>query len=504
MLLANSSHNKNYQNISKKDLYKKLSSLSLNELKKWNINQDEINYLKNKILNDKLGLVLNFEEKDEFLEENYFGLEEIKELHINPKEKNNHLLIEGDNYYALKALQISRIKVDVIYIDPPYNTGNKDFVYNDNFVEKDDQFKHSKWLSFMKKRLILARELLADDGVIFVSIDDNEQAYLKVLMDEIFGEENFVGNWPRLKSTQGKNDSNTPVTKHDFVLIFSKQLLNTNWNKKSTNNNYFIFDDNDGRGPYHLKNYISATEGLGYIKSLDFEIEINGKKYVPMSKGKRTRWLWNSERIEKAKELNILVPKGDLIYSKKYLNLDFNSNNKLVENISTTHFDSLNILETVFSNKQGTKELEILLNSKLFSFPKPSTLCKFLINLHKSKNITVLDFFAGSGTTAQAVMELNEEDGGNRRFILCTNNENNIAQDICRERIYRVINGEGSKKEKISWEYSKDKKSLNDNSMKYLRVKPIHKVNGEYEEINDMREVYENEFDKELSVKDFK
>ncbi len=169
-----SSNKDNYKNISKKELYDKLSKLTLKQLKDISLDTNDINYLKNKILNDKLGLVLNFEEKDEYLDNHYFGLEEVKELHINSKDKNNHLLIEGDNYYALKALQVSGIKVDVIYIDPPYNTGNKDFIYNDSFVEKDDQFKHSKWLSFMKKRLELARELLADDGVIFVSIDDNE------------------------------------------------------------------------------------------------------------------------------------------------------------------------------------------------------------------------------------------------------------------------------------------------------------------------------------------
>lgn len=499
----NSSNNKNNKNISKKELFDKLSKINVSELKKWNISPNEIAYLKNKILNDKLGLVLNFEEKDENLENYYFGLEEVKELHINPKEKNNHLLIEGDNYYALKALQISGIKVDVIYIDPPYNTGNKDFIYNDNYVNKDDQFKHSKWLSFMKKRLELAKELLADDGVIFVSIDDNEQAYLKVLMDEIFGEDNFVGSWPRLKSTQGKNDSNSPISKHDFVVIFSKEIRNVEWNKKNTDNDYFTYNDNDGRGPYHLKNYISATEGLGYVKSLDFEIEINKIKYYPISKGKRTRWLWSKERIDKAIKLNLLVPKGDLIYSKKYLNYIFNEDNELVENVSKTHFDSLNILGKDFSNKQGTKELESILNSKLFSFPKPVSLCKFLINLI-NKNSIVLDFFAGSGTTAQAVMELNEEDGGNRRFILCTNNENDIAQKICRERIYRVINGEGSKKEEIDWNFSKDKKSLINNSMKYLKVKSIDKVNGDYEEINNLKEIYKNEFNKDLSIKDFK
>ncbi|MBR4025375.1 MAG: hypothetical protein IKJ03_00290 [Mycoplasmataceae bacterium] len=123
---------------------------------------------------------------------------------------------------------------------------------------------------------------------------------------------------------------------------------------------------------------------------------------------------------------------------------------------------------------------------------------------NKNECVLVLDFFAGSGTTGQAVMELNEEDGGNRRFILCTNNENNIAKDITRERIYRVINGAGSKGQKIDWQYSEDKKSLKNNSVKYLTVKSINKYDGQYEEIDDMKKIYKNEFNKELSIKDFK
>ena len=153
----------------------------------------------------------------------------------------------------------------------------------------------------------------------------------------------------------------------------------------------------------------------------------------------------------------------------------------------------------------GNNELESILGGHFFDNPKPSSLIKTFLNMNKNKKSIVLDFFAGSGTTAQAVMELNEEDCGNRRFILCTNNENNIATDICRERIYRVINGKGSENEIIDWKYSDDKKSLDNNSMKYLRVKPIHKINGNYEDINDMEPIYVDEFDKDyISIKDFK
>lgn len=263
-----SSNNDNYKNNSKKQslkkqLWEKFSELSPTQIKNMGFNLEEINYIKNKILNDKLGLVLNFEEKDEYLDNHYFGLEEVNKFHINPKDKNNHLLIEGDNYYALKALQVSGIKVDVIYIDPPYNTGNKDFVYNDDysddkgnvhvrgsFVEKDDKFKHSKWLSFMKKRLELARDLLADDGVIFVSIDDNEQAYLKVLMDEIFGEENFISDLIWIRNPGGESDNTHIAKTKDFILFYARNKslfkikeLNEEMNilnyKKDKNGNLF-------------------------------------------------------------------------------------------------------------------------------------------------------------------------------------------------------------------------------------------------------------------------
>ena len=430
-------------------------------------------------------------------------------------------------------LKISGIKVEVIYIDPPYNTGNKDFIYNDDYsddngkyyikgqyVEKDDRFKHSKWISFMKKRLELARELLADDGIIFVSIDDNEQAYLKVLMDEIFGEENFVANLIQDKRN-AQNDNKTIEKNHEYIIMFCKSISNFEINRK------FIENENKGK-TYSLT--IGASGGgllinrkkLGWtlyfnpktgekIPKMDYNPEdvnegsnyknlykddklLIEEGYIPIRppyKNERLQcWTWN---IEKAlKTIDKIIPKQNKSNEWTLHYMDERDEKPLSHKSVLYDFGSAqgsNIM-----NKLGLK----------FTNPKNSNLIKFLIDKHNDSSAIILDFFAGSGTTAQAVMELNEEDGGNRRFILCTNNENNIAQDICRERIYRVINGEGSSKEKISWEYSKDKKSLNDNSMKYLRVKPIHKINGEYEEINEMKNIYKNEFNKELSIKDFK
>lgn len=387
-------------------------------------------------------------------------------------DESDNIIIEGDNLEVLRLLEKSYFnKVDVIYIDPPYNTGN-DFVYNDDFKQDKDEFEkqnnikneeghktetkntrsdgrfHTNWLNMMYPRLRLARNLLKEDGVIFISIDDNEQARLKLMCDEIFGELNFIGNWPRLKSTQGKNDSNYPVSKHDYLLIYSKDKFKTPWNQKETNTSYYNQDDNDGRGPYHTKNYISATEGLGYIKSLDFEIEINGKTYFPKSGNKRTRWLWSKERIKKAIDLNILVPRGEYVYQKKYKNFEFDENDEFVPKTSKTNFDSLNCIENNFSNKTGTKNLKEILNGNVFQFPKPVNLIKYVVNLINNKNSIILDFFAGSGTTAQAVMELNKEDGGNRKFILVQypeksenleNTEFETIADITRERIKRSI-----------------------------------------------------------------
>lgn len=487
----NDYNNLNNKNISKKELFDKLTRLTSTQLMNIGLNSNGISYLKNKILNDKLGLVLNFEEKDEFLDNHYFGLEEVKELHINPKDKNNHLLIEGDNYYALKAIQVSGVKVDVIYIDPPYNTGNKDFVYNDSFVEKDDQYKHSKWLSFMKKRLTLAKELLADDGVIFVSIDDNEQAYLKVLMDEIFGEENFITNFVWQKKSGG-GQAKYIYEGHEYISLYAKQKNNLNGKLGVLTNreNREIKIDEKGNKYYLETDYIRKEFGKK-SKSTNHR----NCFYEELAEWKDQETIDDIENKLKTKELELVwyeKLKMHFIAKRMYL-----INNKYVWTIPYS------LIQGIWT-ADGNNELESIFNGHFFDNPKPTSIIKIFLNMNKKKNSIILDFFAGSGTTAQAVMELNEEDCGNRRFILCTNNENNIAQDICRERIYRVINGEGTKKQKIDWEYSKDKKSLNNNTMKYLKVKPIHSVDGKYEEINDMKDLYKNEFDKELSLKDFK
>lgn len=418
-------------------------------------------------------------------------------------------------------MQISGIKVDVIYIDPPYNTGNKDFVYEDNYVDKDDKYKHSKWLTFMKNRLTLAKELLADDGVIFISIDDNEQAYLKVLMDEIFGEENFISNLIWHARRGGGNDTKYVANDHEYISVYSKNLINCKLIGKEKNENDFKYEDEfkSTRGKYNLQQFDRAS--LTYTKTLDYPIECPDKQLLypghvsydefinrrnNVRKRNDWRWMMSEETFLEAK-LNgfIVFEKNNKknYWNVKVKNYQFTNYKNMQENIR--YFKLRSILNDDFGiTRNGNDEIKLLKLKDLFSYPKPSILIKELLKYFNNYNITILDFFAGSGTTGQAVIELNEEDGGNRRFILCTNNENNIGRDVCRERLYRIINGVGSKNEQIDWKYSSDEPFLKNNSVKYLKVKPIHKINGEYEEINDMKELYQKEFKKDINIKDFK
>ena len=215
----------------------------------------------------------------------------------------NHILIEGDNLEALTALAYTHEgQIDVIYIDPPYNTGNKDFVYNDQFVDKEDSYRHSKWLSFMSKRLRIAKRLLSDKGVIFISIDDNEQAQLKLLCDEVFGEKNFIGCIPRLTSPQRFAQEKNINISHDSLLIYS-QNNNVSLNK-------IILDNKNGKtlkedkiGHYYKGDTkaLIAPISQGYSENCDYDFEYKGKIYKPINKdGIRNRWFWTKKRMEAA------------------------------------------------------------------------------------------------------------------------------------------------------------------------------------------------------------
>ena len=353
-------------------------------------------------------------------------------------------LIEGDNYDSLTFLKNSGVRVDCIYIDPPYNTGNKDFVYNDKYIDSEDTWRHSSWLSFMNKRLKLAKELLTEDGVIFISIDDNEQAQLKLLCDSVFGASNFISNIVWRKQGGGKQDSKYLANNCEYILTYRKSKALKGFNGKPLEDKVFNKIDENGT-KYRLMSLDFGS--LSYSPSLDYPIELpNGVVVYPggdkqkhlnrLSGDFQTKdWCWRCTRKEFERRLN----KGDIEFTHNSKTGRWKVQEKLywLEGKTTIHENII----TDFTNRTANNQIRSLFGSKIFSYPKPTNLIEFLVRLHSNKNATILDFFAGSGTTGHAVLELNKEDGGDRHFILCTNNENNIAEKVTYERLNRVING---------------------------------------------------------------
>ncbi len=411
----------------------------------------------------KYGLV--WEDKPEDVEERLRSelpvLTEVKERAIvsDTPGAPNHILIEGDNLEALTALSYTHEgKIDVIYIDPPYNTGNKDFIYNDSYVDKEDSYRHSKWLSFMSKRLKIALQLLSDKGVVFISIGDQEVAQIILLCNEIFTEQNQLGIIPRVQK-KGNDKGSFFSPSIDYVLCYARN--------KELVDDFFIPNSADfpileNEGPRSGEFY-EATKSL-YQSSLDsrpnqryyiqcpdntfiippgffFPSSVSdGAFVVPNSnEDKCWRWSWQSY-LEKKHLLVFKKTKKSPLVDEKGMPAKWNVYVKRYEkdaaekgNVPSNYIDDC-------INSLGTKRLSnIGIN---FSFSKP---CQLIIKLvkftDKSKDITILDFFAGSGTTLDATMQLNAADGGNRKCILVTNNENNICKEVTYERNKRVIQG---------------------------------------------------------------
>jgi len=366
-------------------------------------------------------------------------LKEVKTKAIETdKNKPTNILIEGDNYHSLAVLNFTHEEaVDLIYIDPPYNTGHDDFIYTDKikseYVKTDDPFRHSKWLSFMEKRLKLAKNLLKKDGVIFISIDDNEQAQLKLLCDEIFGSDNFIGEF--IWQKQGNDNksifsgTNTFRNDHEFVMIYARESQSLKFDRPeedATFQNDYGNVDNDSRG-----NWMSAELGKSDKRSLP-----HGKNYFTLKSPTGVEWTRQWHYSEN--EIQDLI-KDNRIY--------FGQNGDLVPRIKKFLSDKVQKVPSSLLLKQGSTKVGIEEITKIFDgqrpfdYPKPVELIKYILQLHLNKSATILDFFAGSGTTGQAVLQLNKEDGGNRKFILCTNNENNICTEVCYPRITKVIKG---------------------------------------------------------------
>lgn len=388
----------------------------------------------------KYGLVFeeHREEIDEVLDTHTPVLTEDKGLFIDNGGQMN-FLIEGDNLASLKLLEKThKGKIDLIYIDPPYNTGSPDFKYDDTIVAKEDSFRHSKWLSFIKSRLQIAHKLLSDNGIIFISIDENEQAQLKLLCDEIFSAENHIETiiWKNKYGAGAKTVGFISV--HEYILCYSKKPISdlTSELDKEGQAAYKKTDEKfEIRGGYLTQPLM--TTSLADRPNLMYDIEYNGDIIHP-----RKQWVWGKERLEAAirnNEVEFNKQKNGTysVRAKKYL---------FDENGNIRRGKPLSILNGPFT-QDGTQEIRNIFGSEdVFKFSKPSELIKYFIafeiNGMSSKNAVILDFFAGSGTTAQAVLAQNKKDNGNRRFILCTNNENNICREVTYERVKRVIDKE--------------------------------------------------------------
>ncbi len=370
---------------------------------------------------------------------------------------DDNLIIHGDNLHALKAL-LPRYsgKIKCIYIDPPYNTGNEGWKYNDKVnspmikewlnqtVGTDDLERHDKWLCMMWPRLQLLKELLADDGVIFISIDDNEQHRLRTIMDEIFGKENFITNIIWQKKYAPANDAKYFSDNHDFILCYAKNTNNGSqaWKRKllprtEKQDKFYKYNDQDGRGPYRLGDLSVKS----YSSEYDYPI-INsntGQKHHPPQ---GTCW-----RVTKRK-MQLWIQENRVFFGhdgkgvpqlKRYL--------KEVQHgvvpLTVWTYDEVGHTDS------ARKEIKEIFHDKKnpFDNPKPSRLIYRLIQIGVDKNSVILDSFAGSGTTAQAVLDLNKEDGGNRKFILVECED--YADNITAERVRRVIKGVPRAKDKL-------------------------------------------------------
>ena len=357
-----------------------------------------------------------------------------------------NLYIEGDNLDVLKLLRETYLnKIKMIYIDPPYNTGN-DFVYNDDFASSSDEYLqnsksydedgnrmvqnlesngrfHSDWLSMMYPRLKLARDIIDKDfGSIFISIDDNEIGNLKKICDEIFGEDNFVTCIPRITKLQRSGQEKHMDISHDYIVVYSysddfEHIIERTYDYSK------IKQDKIGKYLEGDTKAILAAKSQGYSKGGDYDFEYNGKIYKPVDKnGIRNRWLWTKERMQKAAELGILVETKNTLRMQLYLDKKFDDlTNTIVDKNENLIFHTADFMsDSSFTNSSGYNDLQNLLGKATppNMYPKPVNLIKKLLSFCEDKNAMILDFFSGSATTAHAVIQLNAEDGGNRKFIM--------------------------------------------------------------------------------------
>lgn len=395
-------------------------------------------------------------------------LEDKKIIGDNTSDFN--FILEGDNLHSLKLLEKThKGKIDVIYIDPPYNTGNKDFIYDDNYIGSDDGYKHSKWISFMNERLSITKELLSDDGIIFISIDDNEQAQLKLLCDEIFGENAFLNKLViktgDVYGTKAAHIEKTFVKTKDYVLVYANE-------KNKFIDKIPLYDSLLDLYDPHYTHIIKNKTRLNIVDYLkdNNEIKDEFEKYNLKINKKNINHLLNLSTNFKKIFLEIVAPH---LYKDSQFNQDLpedvkisvmkngiiNYKDKILMSTSGNKIRHLQAFNDVLRLSDDTesvywrtiprgdcwinfsKDMGNVGKEGKVSFSngkKPVRLILQLLKWSNRKEAVILDYFAGSGTTGQAVMQLNKEDGGNRKYILCTNNENNICEKITYQRMKNI------------------------------------------------------------------
>lgn len=402
----------------------------------------------------KYGLVWDEEKTKEKFEAEAEGkfpvLKEIKakEINNNPVQPT-HILIEGDNYHALSVLNYTHErKVDVIYIDPPYNTGAKDWKYNNDYVDKEDAYRHSKWLSFMNNRLRIAKRILKTDGILIVTIDDNELLSILGILDNLRAK--TLGRVAICIKPEGRRQSKYFMEAHEYALFVT-------WGNpkiRNLNSDFGLdFPETDKISKYRWEGLMRRDLAREDRKSdywypfyydengkLSTEEFPNSKPLMPINtKGIERVWLWDKDRAQQnLEELKVVVRKGKAtVYYKR----------REQGRIKPTTFwygSKYN------ANAYGTRLLDEILPKNDFDYPKSLYSVLDCIDLFLPPNGLVLDFFAGSGTTGHAALELNRENKGNRTFILCTNNENNICSNITYPRIKKIIQGYVNGKKRVA------------------------------------------------------
>jgi len=430
-----------------------------NEYENWSKEDlvTEINKLRTR---KKYGLVWE-DTKEDVVEEckNHLPiLNEVKSKFIETNENGRvNIFINGDNFHALSTLLYThKESIDVIYIDPPYNTGAKDWKYNNDYVDVNDQWRHSKWISMMYRRLVMARKLLTKKGFLICAIDENEIHNIRHILDEIFGENNKVGTVTVLHNPKGRNLAKFFSENSEFMLVYAKDFNSAEFNSVAIDEVVKeSFNESDEQGNYRFEPFMRVRTTWSrknkpnnyypiYVSKDFSKITLSKEKgyleIYPITPDGR-EWAWKNipESFKKLNKGNYFVAKEDengrIQIFHKY------REQQVFRNVWTD--------KKYFSEFNGTNLLKKIFGDTVFNYPKSLYLVEDILRMTTKNNSTVLDFFAGSGTTGHAILELNKEDGGNRRFILCTNNEGGIADEVCFPRLEKVIKGYGNGEDSV-------------------------------------------------------